>query len=258
MLGVAYFSITIVLLHFEPTGYDPVSQFVSDYAVGAFALEMSLGFFVGGIGVTGLGLALVMVQTDRRAFRAGAFMTVIVGLVMFLIAGFPTDIEGAASTIHGMVHSRLSAVVFTLGPASMVLISYAQGRRWFGVALSVLAASFVFSALTGVFVLGANGLAERFFIAVLFGWWMVAAYRALREPCGAGGNAEGFSPRESLLRHLDNHLLHLSTILRAENPPAQRTYDRRSSRQLCNSVAGEGQGKQEHFDERTGHPPRWS
>lgn len=197
MLGVAYFSITIVLLHFEPTGYDPVSQFVSDYAVGAFALEMSLGFFVGGIGVTGLGLALVMVQTDRRAFRAGAFMTVIVGLVMFLIAGFPTDIEGAASTIHGIVHSGLSAVVFTLGPASMVLISYAQGRRWFGVALSVLAASFVFSALTGVFVLGANGLAERFFIAVLFGWWMVAAYRALRNPVGLGGMRKVSAP-ESL------------------------------------------------------------
>src|SRR3989442_3631325 len=57
-LGVAYFGSTILLLSLLTADYNPISEAASDYGVGRFALEMNLGFLIGGIGLVSLALAL--------------------------------------------------------------------------------------------------------------------------------------------------------------------------------------------------------
>ena len=53
-LGVSYFGLTILLLSIVDTDYNPISQVASDYGVGRFAIEMNVGFLVGGIGLIAL------------------------------------------------------------------------------------------------------------------------------------------------------------------------------------------------------------
>jgi hypothetical protein len=55
--------LTTLILHLQPTGYDPVRQVLSDYAVGAFGTEMALGFFVGGVGVAALAIGILLGST---------------------------------------------------------------------------------------------------------------------------------------------------------------------------------------------------
>ena len=50
LLGSVYFGLSVIALHFLPTGYNPVSQEVSDYAVGPFGAWMDLLGFRGGRG----------------------------------------------------------------------------------------------------------------------------------------------------------------------------------------------------------------
>jgi hypothetical membrane protein len=184
LVGLAYFGLTVILFLFEPTGFDPVRQTVSDYAVGWLGAGMTLGFFVGGAGAVSLGLALLTGRMEGRAFRAGSVLLLASGLALFAVGAFPTDIEGAPATFHGMVHNVLSLLVFTLGPLATILISYAHGRRWLSVALSGFVAAAVVLATVGVLGLAANGLAQRFLIAVLFGSWIYLSYNKFSNPSG--------------------------------------------------------------------------
>lgn len=182
LAGLAYFGMTVLVLHFEPTGYNPVTQAVSDYAVGPFGYLMSAGFFLGGVGVVALGFALALRRSLRRMFRLGSFMFVVAGLALISVAFFPTDLEGAASTLHGTLHSLLSQIVFSFGPIGMLLVSYTRGRRWFVLTLSLYAATGAYLSANLALSLGAGGLAERLFILFLFGWWFIVSYRSFKYP----------------------------------------------------------------------------
>ena len=47
--GLGYFVTTVVALHFLPTGYNLVTQVVSDYGVGRYSFLMMVGFLAGGV-----------------------------------------------------------------------------------------------------------------------------------------------------------------------------------------------------------------
>ncbi len=181
MVGIACFGLTVLALHFAPTGYDPIRQVVSDYAVGRFAVEMELGFFAGGVGLVALAVAIALANQGRTS-KSGASLLVVAGAALFIVGAFPTDIEGAAVTLHGTVHGILSLVVFTLSPVGMLLVSYAEGRRLFWTTASALlaAGSFVTAQIT--FSLDVAGLAERLFILVLVLWSFTASLRLLKTP----------------------------------------------------------------------------
>jgi hypothetical membrane protein len=180
ILGLAYFGLTVLVLHFLPTGYDPVRQFISDYAVGQYALEMELGFFAFGVGVAALAVAIAL-ASDSRIFRFGASMLFFNGVCLFLVGLFPTDIEGAATTLHGGIHLALSLVVFSLNPACILFISYGKGRKWLVTALSSLVFAGVVVAVDVALALGAAGLAERLFVLVLLAWQLGFSFDAFRK-----------------------------------------------------------------------------
>jgi len=180
MIGIVYFGLTIAALHLEPTGYDPVRQAVSDYAVGPFGKVMAIGFFVGGLGLVSLSLSLLMSEVASRTFKLGAAFLLIAGLALFSVGSFPTDIEGAVTTFHGTMHSALSQLVFSFGPIGLLLISLSYGKKWFLATLVVYAITGAFLALNLSRAMGMTGLSERFFILFLLSWWFVASYKAFR------------------------------------------------------------------------------
>ena len=180
LVGISYLGFTTLVLHFEPTRYDPIWQVVSDYAVGCFAFEMELGFFAGGVGLVALALAISVANPGRRVFKVGSSLLFIAGLCLFVVGAFPTDIEGAAITLHGTIHGILSQFVFILGPIGILLISYGYGRRSFWPILITFIAAGIFFAADMALSLNATGLAERIFILVLLSWEFVISLRLLR------------------------------------------------------------------------------
>src|SRR5437899_5345828 len=91
--GVFYFGLVILLLSLLTADYNPITQAASDYGVGRFALEMNLGFLIGGIGLVSLALALFL-QRPGPTSRAGPILLVIAGLVLVMDAFFTTNPEG--------------------------------------------------------------------------------------------------------------------------------------------------------------------
>jgi len=182
MVGVVYLGMTTVILHLQPTGYDPIRQVVSDYAVGQFGTEMALGFFAGGVGVAALAIAISLTSI-HRTLKIGSMPLFVAGVALFIVGAFPTDLGGAPTTIHGTIHSLLSLLVFTLGPLGMVVISYSYNRKWFLATLLGFVVTSVF-AVSVQLGFGAMGLAERGLIVVLLTWWFAMSLHIFRISMG--------------------------------------------------------------------------
>ena len=177
--GVGYFGSVMLVLSIFWGQYSPVSQFASDYGVGAYGPEMNAGFLLAGAGV--VSLAVVELSEPGLQTKAGGLLLVLAGLALVVSGLNQTDIEGAAATFHGQVHNVAGVVFFLTSPVAVVLSSSRFGRRWFAVALSAVAGAAAFVVADGVLELGATGLAERLVILVVFASLILTSARLLTE-----------------------------------------------------------------------------
>jgi Protein of unknown function (DUF998) len=162
ILGVSYFGLTILLLSLLTTDYNPVSQLASDYGVGRFAIEMNLGFLIGGIGLIAFALSI------GRISRAGSALLLIDGLVLIMDSYFTTNIEGAPATSHGTIHGFGGAIFFFTAPVGILLVSYRLGRSRFLITLVAFIIGVMFEIANSALSLNAGGLAERVILLVIF------------------------------------------------------------------------------------------
>lgn len=163
------------------TEYNPITQFASDYGVGAFAFEMNSGFFVAGVGVISLALA-TLISLEKRSQKLGATFLIPAGLALIVNALYQTDVEGAAKTFHGLVHGLGGAVFFFTAPVGLLLISYGLSRRRFTFTLFAFVIAVVLLALNTPLALDASGLIERITILVVFSSLILTAHRLTAEP----------------------------------------------------------------------------
>ena len=63
--GMGYFGVSLVALHFIRTDYDPVSENVSQYAIGPYGYMMTAAFFILGPAVIALAIGLFEGVTPR-------------------------------------------------------------------------------------------------------------------------------------------------------------------------------------------------
>jgi hypothetical membrane protein len=101
---------SIVLLHFLPTGYDPIRNTVSDYGVGRYRT----GHRIAVLSLAAAGFATATASFGPIRPEPGA---VIAFLSVFAIARtiiplFPTDVEGQPHTRTGRVHWILAITAF--------------------------------------------------------------------------------------------------------------------------------------------------
>ncbi len=172
--GVAYLGLVILVLSLLTSQYSPVTQVASDYGVGPYAAAMNLGFFVSGLGAISLALATYGSGSSGTR-RAGAALLVPAGLALMTNGFFQTDIEGAATTMHGVIHSLGGVVFFLASPVGLLLVSGATGGRRFTVTLLAFAVGAALLALNGALGLNAAGLAERVMILFVFGSYIAGA-----------------------------------------------------------------------------------
>lgn len=178
--GVGFLGVVILLLSLFWTQYSPITQVASDYGVGAYAAEMNSGFFLAGIGMASLGLVVFLSQ-ERRMAKAGGVLLFPGAVALALNAFYQTDIEGAAKTLHGLIHGLDGALFFFTAPVALLPISYPLGRKRFG--LTLVGFILVIGWFIGSSTLAVNaaGLGERLLIGVAFTSSILIAVRILRE-----------------------------------------------------------------------------
>ena len=163
ILGVSYFGLTILLLSLLDPDYNPISQAASDYGVGRFAIEVNLGFLVGGLGLIAFAWAVGRKGTPRSS-KAGSMLFFIAGLVLIMDSYFTTNIEGGPATMHGTIHGFGGLIFFVSAPIGVLLVSRKFGRERLLMAAAGLIIGFALLAVNA----GLSGLAERVILLVIF------------------------------------------------------------------------------------------
>jgi uncharacterized protein DUF998 len=183
LVGVGYFALVLIALHFLRTDYNPIKQPTSEYAVGPYGSLMTSAFV--GMSVGSLALALGLSQGLPRPARSriGLVLLGIWAVGVVIAAIFPIDLEGAPETTAGTIHRINGPLAFFSLAVAANLISrgFGHDERWrpFHRLAQVLAlimlVEFVAVAIARNFGLG--GLAQRIFIVTFVVWLLSTAAR---------------------------------------------------------------------------------
>jgi hypothetical membrane protein len=179
MVGVGYLGGVILVLSLVSNEYSPVTQVASDYGVGTYGTEMNSAFFLAGVGVLSLAAAILF-SGSSKGQKAGAALLVPAGLALVVNAFFQTDIEGAATTLHGTIHAVGGVVYFFASPVGLLLISRGIGKWRFRLTLLAFIVGVAFLAINGAMSLGYVGLGERVMILFVFSSLILTAVSIYR------------------------------------------------------------------------------
>lgn len=186
ILGTAYWFLSVVLLHFLPTDYDPLEHQISNYATGSYGYLMSAAFIVWGIGIVALASGFWVSVIPRP--RVGSALVLIAGVALIIAGVFTGDVitkeTPFSTTTSGAIHDLASIVFFLFLIVAMFVMArrfrgderWRQVRRpsfWLGVASAVSLIAFVF----GPIPLSVDGLGQRIFIFWLLAWVVLAGIR---------------------------------------------------------------------------------
>jgi hypothetical protein len=107
LVGVAYFVVIIVVLHFLRPDLNPISQPTSEYAVGQYGFLMTSAFF--GMSLASFALVIGLYQGISQRARSwiGLGLLGVWGVGVLIAMSFPIDPEGATQTVPGTIHRSM-------------------------------------------------------------------------------------------------------------------------------------------------------
>ena len=180
----------LLLLHVLPTGYNPIRDAVSDYAIGKYR-AIFWTFVIAGA-VSGLALAIALARSHPSKPMLTVAMLLLSAAARVLIPIFPTDQDGSRfQTPKGTVHMVLAVAIFasiavaasnlggTLGhePAWHAVKGLIDG--WLPWVITITAIA------TGVAMIGPRlkrifGLIERSYYASSITWFFIISIELAR------------------------------------------------------------------------------
>lgn len=180
----------LLVLHVLPTGYNPVRDAVSDYAIGT--QRPLFWTFVSAGAVSGLALAIALARSHPSKPTLTVAMLLLSAAARVLIPFFPTDQNGSRfATPTGTVHMILAVAIFasiavaasnlgaTLGhePAWHAVHGLVDG--WLPWVITITA------SVTGIAMIGPRlkrifGLIERSYYASSITWFLVVSIESAR------------------------------------------------------------------------------
>jgi hypothetical protein len=169
------------VLHLVQAGrYHPLSQAVSELALGQDGWLMAIAFCSLGTGT--LFLAAMLRQLDEPP-RIAPYLIAASGLLSYVSAFVHADGPNA-STTHGQIHVVVGVVTFALMIAGMFALvrPFRRDRRFRALATPTLV--WAFAAVGGFFLIPVSGaayfgVAQRVFLAILLSWALTVAARGL-------------------------------------------------------------------------------
>jgi hypothetical protein len=194
IVGIAYFALIIVALHFLRPDLNPLSRPTSEYAVGPYGFLMTSAFFSMSLASFALVIGLYQGVSQRARSRIGLALLGIWAVGVLIAMIFPIDPEGAPQTISGTIHRINGPVTFLSLTAGTILVSrrFKQDEKWRPfhrsalilslVMLAVFIATFVNIATGSAFA----GLCQRIFLAAFVTWFFLTATRLRSIAAGSG------------------------------------------------------------------------
>ena len=197
-LGPIVFLTVLTLAGLLRSGYDPVTSYASDLAVGETSWLQTANFIVFGCLVILFAVGLGRDVAGGRALRLSVMLLALTGFGLIIAGVFPTDLIGQPNTAHGAVHFMASILMFgTLDAVFFVIVvplrhdarwaGYARYSTITGVITGALCLASVAAALPATFnnyeagpLAAWSGLVQRALFVVAFGWIAIVGFRLLR------------------------------------------------------------------------------
>ena len=185
IVGIAYFAIIIIALHFLRPDLNPLSQPTSEYAVGPYGFLMTSAFLSISVASFALVIGLYQGVSQRARSRIGLGLLGVWGVGVLIAMSFPIDPEGAPQTISGTIHRINGPLAFLSLTAGTILVSrrFKQDALWrpihrTAVILSlVMLAAFIATFLNIATASGFAGLCQRMFLVAFVTWFFLTAAR---------------------------------------------------------------------------------
>jgi hypothetical membrane protein len=183
-----YYLCAGVAVHLLNPAFNPIRNYISDYAVGAYGFVYTSAYWVTMTGCLALAVALFR---QLPSGKVGAILIVVFGLTYALTAIFPTELLKPGEFPHGAagaIHALAALIGWIAAFTGALLVSGASARqpelKAFAGPLRALAWLMVL-AFVGVIAVMASrqpvaGLAEKIFITLREVWLLLAAIGVAR------------------------------------------------------------------------------
>ena len=196
LIGIFLFIILIIILHFLPTGYNPLRRPTSEYAVGKYGFLMTIAFLGMSVGSFALVIGLYMGILKSARPKIGLILLTIWSVGVLIAMIFPIDPEGMLRTTSGTIHETNGPITFlslTIGTILMSL-GFRSDENWRSVYQPALMLSiimlFIFIGVIVSFAAGLRyeGILQRLYL-IIFSVWFIIVTLHLRQinsvPSGA-------------------------------------------------------------------------
>lgn len=183
IVGMGYFVVAVIALHFLRPDHNPIQRIVSQYAVGPYGFVMTSAFFALSLGSLALVIGLFRGLSEAGRSLVGLVLLGIWGLGIFIAGIFPTDLNGSAQTTFGNIHVIASVLAFVSLVLAALLISwrFKNDENWSSfhrpALLFALLMSLTFVGLFLYINTRFGGLGQRIFIAAVLIWLSSTAAR---------------------------------------------------------------------------------
>lgn len=179
---ISAFPLIVVLLHGVQAGrYHPLSQAVSELALGRDGWLMAIAFCSLGTGT--LCLAAMLRRLDAPP-RIAPYLIAVSGLLSYVSAFVHAD-GPHGSTTHGEIHQAVGIVTFVLMIAGMFALvrPFRHDLQFRGFATPTLVGAL--AAVGGFFLIPVSGpayfgVAQRIFLAIILGWALTVAIHGMQ------------------------------------------------------------------------------
>jgi Protein of unknown function (DUF998) len=188
---ITVFAVVVVILHFVQGGhYHPMSEAVSELALGRDGWLMTIAFCCLGTGTILTAVALRRSLLSRP--RVAPAMLALSGMLSYVSAFAHADPSSSnISTTHGAVHQLAGVATFLLiiGCMFSLVRTLRRDRTWRAMAIPTLIwgiAALAAFAATAASSDAYFGLDQRLFLGLALSWILTIAARAYRLPSRHG------------------------------------------------------------------------
>jgi len=197
LLAPVLFVTVFTIAGLRRQGYDPLSSYVSELALGPGGWVQMLNFVILGILMLVFSRGVAAEFRTGKASKGGLVLLLIIAL-LFIVSGiFVMDSTGTPlnqATIHGIIHGLSGGIIFTLMPISCFVFlrrfhadpDWQLFQGWTLVLGNIIATAVILLTLTSkVPVLKVafavwQGLIQRMIIIPFMLWLFLFAYRLFR------------------------------------------------------------------------------
>lgn len=190
--------VMIIALHALRPDVHPTFHYISEYGNQSWSWLLAIALVLVAVGLLALGEVMRTATGGKLSPRLMQFA----GLMLMVAAVMSTDRQGGeveVGTIPGKVHGLMSIGAFcllVLAMASLPRSGEAGGERRsaIGWALPLAVVGTAVAAAAFLIVPEADGLRQRAFLAIVFGWLIAASVELRRMPLHSGDDGPPAPP----------------------------------------------------------------